>query len=155
MTLKWVLLMGLWTVKIFSLISSHQSIMWGKSRSPREYKTLSWVSGVDRKICLRVTVSHHEAVPSDAKQWPSDGFFLSVPNNHDRFFFLHTFWPPAFAFNVGVTINVSCSYTLMSAILKVYYVNSQRLKDRVMWPPYNQCIDNTCCDLILSIPSVG
>ena len=38
---------------------------------------------------------------------------------HDRFFFLHTFWSPAFDFNLGVTINKSRSYTLTSAILKV------------------------------------
>ena len=39
--------------------------------------------------------------------------FLSVPNNHDKFFFLHTLWSPAFG------LNESHSYTLTSAILKV------------------------------------
>ena len=31
--------------------------------------------------------------------------FLYAPNNHNRFFFLHTFRSPAFDFNVGVAIN--------------------------------------------------
>ena len=48
--------------------------------------------------------------------------FPSVPNNHDRFFFLHTFSSPAFDFNVGVAINESRFYTLASAILKVNVV---------------------------------
>ena len=45
--------------------------------------------------------------------------FLSAPNNHDRFFFLHTLWSPAFDFNVEVEYNESDSYTLTSAILQV------------------------------------
>ena len=52
---------------------------------------------------------------SDPKGW----YFLSAPDNHDRFFFLHTLWSPAFDFNVGDEINESHSYTLTSAILKV------------------------------------
>ena len=59
-------------------------------------------------------------MPSDMPSSDSEGrIFLSAPNNHDRFFFLHTFWSPAFDFNVGVTINESRSYTLTYAILKV------------------------------------
>ena len=59
--------------------------------------------------------------------------FLSAPNNHDRFFFLHTFWPQAFNFNLGVAIDKSFSFMLMSAILK--WRQAQRLNDRVTWPP--------------------
>ena len=33
------------------------------------YKNLSWMRGADIKIRPRVTVWHHEALPSDAKQW--------------------------------------------------------------------------------------
>ena len=50
---------------------------------------------------------------------PEGLIFLSAPNNHDRFFFLHTFLPLAFGFNVGVAIYDSRSCTLTSAILKV------------------------------------
>ena len=82
---------------------------------------------------------------------PKGQIFLSAPNNHDRLFFLHTFWAPAFDFNATVTINESCSYTLTSAILKVDVVYdvtmmstpntiTTQLRDRL----YNQCIDNTC-----------
>ena len=31
---------------------------------------------------------------------PEGRIFLSAPNNHDIFFFLHTFWSPAFDFYV-------------------------------------------------------
>ena len=83
---------------------------------------------------------------------PEGRIFLSSPNNHDRFFFLHTFWPPSFDFNVGLVINVSSSYTLTPAILKVDVVydvtmtstpNVSRTDIRDLL--YNQCIDNTCC----------
>ena len=35
---------------------------------------------------------------------PEEQIFLSIPNNNDRFFFLHILWSPAFDFNVGVEI---------------------------------------------------
>ena len=63
---------------------------------------------------------------------PEGQIFLSAPNNHDRFFFLHTFRSPAFNFNVGVAINESHSHTLTSTILKV----TTELPDLL----YNQCI---------------
>ena len=63
---------------------------------------------------------------------PEGRNFLSIPNNCDRFFFLHTFSSPAFDFNIGVAINKSRSYTLTSATLKVDVV-------------CNQCIDNMYC----------
>ena len=40
---------------------------------------------------------------SDPEGW----LFLTAPEKHDRFFFLHTFWSPAFDCNVGVAINES------------------------------------------------
>ena len=77
------------------------------------YKNLSLVWGADRKLRPRVTVWHHEALQSDA-------FYLSAPNNHDRFFFLHTFWSPVFDFNVGASSGHSgiTFLTLTSDILK-------------------------------------
>ena len=46
-------------------VQSDQSL-----RCPHEeYKNLLWVWDVDRKIRPRVTVKHHEASPSNAKQW--------------------------------------------------------------------------------------
>ena len=39
---------------------------------------------------------------------PEGRIFLSALNNHDRFFFLHTFWSLAFDFNVELVINQSC-----------------------------------------------
>ena len=108
---------------------------------------LSWVGGADRKVCLRVTVWHHEAVPRDAKQWSrGTDFFVSATNNHDRFFFLHTFRSPEFG-KVEVAINKSRSFTLTSAILEVEVVcdvtmtSTPNVGDLL----YNQCIDNTCC----------
>ena len=55
---------------------------------------------------------------------PVGRIFLSTPNNHDRFFFLHTFWSPAFDFMVGVPTS-----------------KTTELLDRL----YNQSIQNTCC----------
>ena len=46
-------------------------------------KNLSWLFGADRKICPRVTVWHHKAVPSDAKQW-SRGTDFSIHTSHSR-----------------------------------------------------------------------
>ena len=85
--------------------------------------------------------------------------FLSVPNNHDRFFFLHTFRSPAFDFNTGIAVNESNSCMLMSAILKVDVLSNvtmtstpnvltTELRDLL----YNQCIDNTCCYLFFIYP---
>ena len=48
---------------------------------------------------------------------PEGRIFLS--NNHDIFFFSHTFWSPAFDVNFGVAIYALRSYMLTSAILKV------------------------------------
>ena len=90
---------------------------------------------------------------------PEGRIFLSTPNNHDRFFFSHTFRSPVFEFNIGVAINKSCSYTLMSAILKVDVVcdvamtsTPNILTTELHDLLYNQCIDNTC--RFLSIPWV-
>ena len=52
-----------------------------------EYKNLAWIWGGDRKICLRVTV--FLVMPNSD---PEGQIFPSTPNNHDRFFFLYTFW---------------------------------------------------------------
>ena len=41
------------------------------------------------KSVPRVTVLHHEALPSDAKQLPEGQICPSVPHTHDRFFFLY------------------------------------------------------------------
>ena len=90
---------------------------------------------------------------------PEGRIVRSAPNNHDRFFLSHTFWPPAFDSNLGVFINESRSYTLTSAIFEVdvvcdvatHSVLTTKLRDLL----YNQYIDNTCWYSFLSIPGVG
>ena len=81
---------------------------------------------------------------------PEGRIFLSAPNNHDRFFFLHILWPPAFYFNVGVCINESHSYSLSSAILEDDF-NSQRHNASYMTSSYmtNQCIDMYCYSIFI------
>ena len=81
---------------------------------------------------------------------PEGQTFLCAPNNHDRFFFLHTLGSQDF--NTGITINESHSYTLTSAILKVDIVcdvtmtsSPNVLTTKLLDLLYNQCIDNTCC----------
>ena len=76
------------------------------------------------------------------------------------YFFLHTFWPPAFGFNVEVAIFESRSYTLTSAILNVDVVcdvammtTPNVLTTELHDLLYNQCIDNTCCYSIFIYPT--
>ena len=91
---------------------------------------------------------------------PEGRIFLSVPNNHDRFFFLHTLLSPVFDFNVRVEINESHYYTLTSAILKVDGVcdvamtsSPNVLTTEFCDVLYNQCFDNKCCCLFFIYPT--
>ena len=101
-----------------------------------EHKTLSWVRGADRKIHLRVTVWHQKAVPmpnSDPEGW----IFLSAPINHDRFVFFHTLWSPAFAL-IGAITFLYVDVRHIENLCHMWCCNdvkSQRLNNRVMWPP--------------------
>ena len=75
---------------------------------------------------------------------PEGRIFLSASNNHDGFFFLHTFALQSLI--LGITINELRSYTLTFAILKVAMTSTPNvltteLRDLL----YNQWIDNTCC----------
>ena len=118
------------------------------------YKNLSCVWGADREICPRVTVWLCQVMPnSDPEGW----IFLSPPNNHDRFFFLHTFWSPAFNFKTGFAINASHFYLLMSAILKIdiKYDITMTSTPNILTTElydllYNQCIENVLFDFYLS-----
>ena len=80
---------------------------------------------------------------------PEGRIFLSALHTYDRFFFLHSLRVPGSDFNVEVAMNESCSYTLMSAILKIDgrcdvaitstpNVLTTELRDLL----YNQWIDN-------------
>ena len=62
---------------------------------------------------------------------PEGHIFLSAPNNHDRFFILHTFHSPAFDFNVGVAIYKSRCLGLTYAKLM-----SKRLSYLTLYPTY-------------------
>ena len=91
---------------------------------------------------------------------PEGQIFLSAPNNHDRFFFLLTFWSPEFDFKVEVAINKSRSYTLTSTILEVGVICDVTMKStpNVLTKElcdllYNQCIDNMCCYSIFIYPT--
>ena len=64
----------------------------------------------------------------DTEGW----IFLSAPSNHDRFFFLHTFWPPAFDFNAGFATMTSTPNILTLCDLL-----------------HNQCIDKTCYSIFI------
>ena len=74
----------------------------------QEYKILSWVEvRIEKSVrvsLIGVTKLRRVMPNSD----PEGRIFLSAPNSHYRYFFLHTFWSPAFDFNVGVAINESC-----------------------------------------------
>ena len=85
----------------------------------RDYKNLLLLWSADRKsvrvLLFGITRLCQEIPNSD----PEGRIFLSAPNTYDRFFFLHTFWSPAFDFNIGVAINEFRSYMLTSTILTV------------------------------------
>ena len=68
---------------------------------------------------------------------PRDGLVYLRQTTMIDSFLLRTIWSPAFDFNAGVGINQSSSCMLTSAILKVdtIHCRSQRLNDRVTWPP--------------------
>ena len=72
---------------------------------------------------------------------PKGQIFLFTPSNHDGFFFLHTFWSPAFDFNVGVTINESRWWPPYWKLTSTPNVLTTELCDLL----YNYCIQNTCC----------
>ena len=91
---------------------------------------------------------------SDPEGW----IFLSAPNNHDRFFFLHTFWSLVFDLNVEFAIYESRSYTI-SVIFKVDVVcditptsTPNILMTELHDLLYDQCIDKTCCYLFFICP---
>ena len=68
---------------------------------------------------------------------PEGQIFLSAPNNHARFFFLHTFWSLAFDFIVGVAINASRS--LASLMLKVDVAVTSTSNDLTIELRYHLC----------------
>ena len=106
--------------------------------SAEDYKNLSWVWGADKKI----QSEDHCLASWGFAEWSQRTIFLSASNSHDGFFFLHTFWSPAFDFNVGVPINEACCFTLTSAILKVDVICDVAMMSTpniwttwVKWPP--------------------
>ena len=78
-------------------------------------KTIRLFNGCEvliENFITRVTVVYHKVCRVMPNSDPQGRILLSTPNNHDRFFFLHTFWSPMFDFNAGVPIK-SRSYTNM------------------------------------------
>ena len=63
----------------YSRLEPHFDLMW-------EYKNLSWLFGVDRKLCPKGHCSAKVMPNRD----PEGQSFLSTPNSHGRFFSLHT-----------------------------------------------------------------
>ena len=53
---------------------------------------------------------------------PRVGFFYPHQPTMIEIFYLYSFWPPAFDFNIGSAINESPPYTLTTAVLKVDFV---------------------------------
>ena len=87
---------------------------------------------------------------------PEGQILLSATNNHDRFFFMHTFWSPAFDFNAGFTINFMVTSTILKidvecdvTMTSTSNILTTELRDLL----YNQCIDNTCCYSIFINPT--
>ena len=83
--------------------------------------------------------------------------FLAALHNHDRFFFMHTFRVPASDFNVKVTMNKSCSYTLMSGNLKTDVVCDVTMSTpNVLTTELRDLLYNPCINmLVMFYPSHG
>ena len=64
------------------------------------------------------------ALPSDAKRWPERRKFLSVPNNYDRYFFLHSIY---LLFHV-----VKCIQSVGFAITRPRYTGMHNLHMRTV-----------------------
>ena len=115
----------------------------------------------ERKFRPRVTVWHHEVLPSDAKKW-SRGTDFSIRTKQPWFFFLHTVWSPTFDLNVEVAINESRSYIDIChmgnwrRMWRPNDVNFQRLNDRATLPSMQPNILTTRVVIrYLSIPWAG
>ena len=102
----------------------------------------------ERSVCGSL-FWHHNVLPSDASD-PEGRIFSSAPDNYDRFFFLHTFWTPAFDFNIGVAINefICVDVRHIERWRRVWRQLSTELRDL----QYNQCIDKTCCYSVFIYP---
>ena len=57
---------------------------------PWDYVNLSWLFDLDRKICSDGHYSASLGLLRDANSDPEGQVFLSTPNGHDKFLFLHT-----------------------------------------------------------------
>ena len=60
---------------------------------------------IDKSV-FKVTVWHHEAMPSDAKQWPEGQICLSVPHIYVGFFFLHIGFHPLHIKSVLLSLTI-------------------------------------------------
>ena len=100
----------------------------------KEYKYLSWAWGADRKIVRGSLFGITRlcwVMPNSDSEGP---IFLSAPSNHDRFFFLHTFWSPAFDFNVEVTIN-EFAILKVDVVWDVAMASNPSILTIATWPP--------------------
>ena len=110
------------------------------------YKSLSWVLGLDRKNLSRGLLSGimrlAEWVKTDPKGWT----FLSVPHNHDGFFFLHTFHFWKWVFDNAVTSIADARHTVMTLpwrLLTSLRTVTSTLTMAYHYVLYNQYISNT------------
>ena len=78
-----------------------------------DYKKLSWVWEVDRKIRSKGYCLASRGLPSDVRQW-SRGTNFSVPHTYNRFVFLQTFHFWQCGFDNAVTSIADVRYIVMT-----------------------------------------
>ena len=135
-------------------------VFWGTSwtlslpfYNREHYKDLSWVGAVDRKICPRIIVWHHEVCRMMPDCDPEGRFFsLSLTLMKDSFSctlfisecrFHFDCWRPPYCDDNTVAFN---------DVIKFIDVN---LHNGVRDVEYNQCISNTWEFLIFILPWTG
>ena len=111
-----------------------------------DYKNLSWVWGVHRKIRSEGYCLPAWGLPSDVRLWSWGTDFSVCPSHHGRFFFLHTFHFWKWVFDNAVTsiadvhhILMTIQWHLVTSLHSVISVLTMAYRDIL----YNQCISNT------------
>ena len=93
-----------------SSVEQYQQLRFSTGTS-WDNKYLSWVYGVDKKICHE----GHWSASRGRTMILSDRFFLSTPYTHARYFFLHIFWFTTFDFQSKVTKEFLLKFTKLPA----------------------------------------
>ena len=118
---------------------------WGYTHRGDNIRILHWCEVRIENSVPRVTVWHHKALPSDAKQW-SRGTEFSVRTKHScLILFLHTFRFRMFYFKSGIHYHIQwCWRRTFFKLTSLWRQNHVNLTTKLRDILYNQCKPNSC-----------